>query len=81
MEVCHSCDNTLCVNPGHLFTATHKQNMEDCVDKKRLRQQKQTHCVHGHEFDTGNTAIANNGQRVCRACKRLATRRRRGSYT
>jgi hypothetical protein len=35
MVVAHACDNRLCVNPSHLWLATHKQNSQDMVKKSR----------------------------------------------
>lgn len=32
---CHHCDNTLCVNPSHLFKGTHQDNMNDAKLKNR----------------------------------------------
>jgi len=34
-DICHKCDNRLCVEPSHLFQGTRLDNMKDCVRKNR----------------------------------------------
>ncbi len=33
--ICHTCDNPKCVNPGHLFSGTNQDNIDDRNNKNR----------------------------------------------
>ena len=39
MLVLHRCDTPACVNPHHLFLGTDRDNVQDCINKKRRWRQ------------------------------------------
>jgi hypothetical protein len=68
MEICHSCDVTVCVNPDHLFVGTRSDNMVDCAAKGRTNKPK--------GVDAARTKLTEADVRMIRASdapsKRLA---------
>jgi hypothetical protein len=40
LVACHSCDNTRCVNPDHIWLGTRSENILDSVSKGRYNRQK-----------------------------------------
>lgn len=38
-DICHTCDNPGCINPGHLWEGTPKQNIHDMIAKGRANFQ------------------------------------------
>lgn len=43
LNVLHTCDNTICVNPEHLWLGTNKDNTQDMFQKGREAPQHGTH--------------------------------------
>lgn len=75
---CHTCHNTFCVNPDHLYPGTVKQNTDDMTKAGRHWSQKKSDCKRGHPLSGSNLYINPvSGARQCRKCNLINLRARR----
>ena len=76
LEVCHRCDNPVCVRPSHLFLGTHTDNVRDSIAKGRAAFCRKTHCVNGHEMTLENSVPRHGRERGrrCRICMSASQR-------
>lgn len=81
-DVCHTCDNKLCINPLHLFAAPRVANLIDMRNKGRNRQTQKTHCPQGHSYaEYGKPHYTKPTWRICTACVRDKMRREQADGT
>lgn len=51
MCVLHSCDNPSCVNPEHLFLGNSRDNIIDCLKKRRAKYGEKSHLSRFTDFE------------------------------
>lgn len=73
----HLCRNTKCVNPKHLESVTHKENILRGTGLA-AKQAKQTHCKRGHSL--ADAHILSSGRRDCKVCRKLRNDNRTREY-
>jgi hypothetical protein len=75
----HLCKVRHCVNPAHLEPITLRGNIER-GNGKMAKQQRQTHCIHGHLLQGSNLRLEVDSRgrqhRKCRTCYMARSKRR-----
>jgi len=75
-EIDHICRVRHCVNPAHLRTVSHRENVLLGESFGAIHTSR-THCPTGHPYDKENTHYRPNGDRQCKACWTTQHRKQR----
>lgn len=77
MLVCHKCDNTLCVNPDHLFLGTQTDNIRDMISKGRdaLIGENNPHSIVNEKIVLEIRRYYKEGHKVSRIMKKFNLKR------
>lgn len=72
----HSCNNPPCVNPGHLLTGDHQDNMDDRMEAGNYTYAT---CRRGHKWTDATTTWQGPGRkhRTCKICRRMTPAERK----
>ena len=70
LEIDHLCENSICVNPWHLESVEHVEN----IRRASRHNTNKTQCPQGHGYSDANTYRKPNGSRICRICHRIQER-------
>jgi hypothetical protein len=74
MNACHSCDNSRCVNPAHIWPGSQADNVHDAMQKGRFPwRPRQAFCKKGHALTPDNRQPTKDGSR-CLTCHRDTNR-------
>lgn len=74
MHLDHLCRNIICVNPSHLEIVTPRENLLRGTGASS-RNAAKTHCTRGHLFSPETTRHNSRGDRVCKPCDVIRTRK------
>lgn len=81
MQVMHTCDNKLCVNPLHLLLGTAQENNLMAIKRGQIpsietivgRPSENPYCKHGHPRTPENT-MYKDGYPICAVCRKISNR-------
>lgn len=74
---CHSCNNSKCFNPEHVYRGSDNSNMFDAVKAGTHVQTRKTHHTCGRPYDTIVHRSDGSTERNCTYCRRMRTQAHR----